>query len=209
MKTLLITGPIGSGKSLASRVLVACGMPIYDSDAQAKELYIRYPELISQMEATLGQTLRKGASRGAETVASELCAELDKKKLARILFESTDARRKVNALVHPLVMADFQKWSLAQKGPWVGMESALLLSPEAGAGLACDAVLFVDAPREVRLERILRRDGCTREQALARICSQQLSSDDPRVSRVLMNDGDASMFEKQVKSYYKTLLEKP
>lgn len=199
MKTLLITGPIGSGKSLASRILAGCGMPVYDSDAQAKELYIRYPELIERLEKALGQSLRMaGPGTGA-----------DKKKLAAILFSSPGARRAVNALVHPLVIADFQQWRQAQKGPWVGMESALLLSPEAGAALACDAVLFVDAPVEVRLARILQRDACTREQALSRIRSQQLSSDDPRVSRVVMNDGDASQFEQQIKSYYKTLLEKP
>lgn len=199
MKTLLITGPIGSGKSLASRILAGCGMPVYDSDAQAKDLYRRHPELIAQMETALGASLRtSGPGTG-----------VDKKKLAAILFSSPGARRAVNALVHPLVTKDFQKWSLAQKGPWVGIESALLLSPEAGAALACDAVLFVDAPVEVRLARILQRDACTREQALSRIRSQQLSSDDPRVSRVMMNDGDASQFEQQIKSYYKTLLEKP
>ena len=50
MKTLLITGPIGSGKSLATRVLAGCGVPVYDCDAQAKDLYGRHPELIEQLE---------------------------------------------------------------------------------------------------------------------------------------------------------------
>lgn len=206
MKVLLITGPIGAGKSLASRVLAACGMPVYDSDAQAKGLYNRHPELIKQMEAALGQSLRTNLN-AAGVSPSGTSPELDKKKLARLLFESPETRRKVNALVHPLVIADFQQWSLAQKGPWVGMESALLLSPEAGAALACDAVLYVDAPLEKRLERIIRRDFCTREQALARIRSQQLSPDDPRVSCVLTNNGDEDAFEEQVKTYYKTLIE--
>lgn len=206
MKVLLITGPIGAGKSMASRVLAACGMPVYDSDAQAKGLYNRHPELIAQLEAALGQSLRLDAS-AADVTLSGACPVLDKKKLARLLFESSEVRRKVNALVHPLVIADFQQWTLAQKGPWVGMESALLLSPEAGAALACDAVLYVDAPVEKRLERIIRRDSCTREQALARIRSQQLSPDDPRVSCVLTNNGDEEAFEEQVKTYYKTLIE--
>lgn len=205
MKTLLVTGPIGSGKSLAARVLADCGMPVYDSDAQAKKLYARHPELIAQMEAALGQNLRQDASQDAAD--SEDCAGLDKKKLARILFDSPEARRKVNALVHPLVIADFQQWALAQKGPWAGMESALLLSPEAGARLDCDAVLYVDAPLDVRLERVIRRDACSREQALARIRSQQLSPEDPRVTQVLVNDGDAAAFEKQVKDYYTSLLD--
>ena len=211
MKILLITGPIGSGKSLASRILAGCGMPVYDSDAQAKDLYRRHPELIERLEKALGQSLRMaGPGTGADRAEpADSAPSLDKKKLAAILFSSPGARRAVNALVHPLVTKDFQKWSLAQKGPWVGIESALLLSPEAGAALACDAVLFVDAPVEVRLARILQRDACTRERALSRIRSQQLSSDDPRVSRVVMNDGDASQFEQQIKSYYKTLLEKP
>ena len=201
MKVLLITGPIGAGKSLASRVLAASGMPVYDSDAQAKSLYSRHPELIAQMEAALGQSLRK------ETGPADVASLLDKKKLARLLFENPVARRKVNALVHPMVIADFQQWALDQKAPWVGMESALLLSPEAGARLDCDAVLYVDAPVDVRLERIICRDACTREQALVRIDSQALSPDDPRVTRVLRNDGDAAALEEQVKNYYQTLIE--
>ena len=214
MKTLLITGPIGSGKSLASRMLVACGLPVYDCDAQAKDLYRRHPALIEQLEKALGQSLRKAGSKSeiaaTDSVLGTTLADsaLDKKKLAALLFASPEARRTVNALVHPLVIADFLQWSQLQKGPWVGMESALLLSPEAGATLDCDAVLYVDAPVETRLARILQRDACTREQALSRIASQALDPRDARISRVLVNDGDASQFEQQVKAYYKTLLEK-
>jgi len=201
MKTLLITGPIGSGKSLASRVMAGCGMPVYDCDAQAKDLYRRHPELIGRLEQALGQSLRESEGLATE----EGAPELDKKKLAAILFADGAARRTVNSLVHPLVLADFRQWSLSQNGPWVGIESALLLSPEAGATLDCDAVLFVDAPADTRLDRIIQRDACTREQALSRMATQKFDSHDGRVSRILVNDGDAAQFEQQVKDFYQSL----
>ena len=206
MKTLLITGPIGSGKSLDSSVLADCGDPVYDCDAQAKDLYGRHPELIGRLEQALGQSLRVADGQSSEGLASEGGApSLDKKKMAAILFADESARRTVNALVHPMVLADFRQWCLAQSGPWVGIESALLLSPEVGATLDCDAVLFVDAPAETRLARILQRDACTREQALSRMASQELDSRDVRVSRILVNDGDATRFEQQVKEFYQSL----
>ena len=94
MKTLLITGPIGSGKSLASRVLAGCGVPVYDCDAQAKELYCRHPELIGRLEKALGQSLRVVEGQVSEGLASEGGAPaLDKKKLAAILFVDPAARR--------------------------------------------------------------------------------------------------------------------
>ena len=201
MKTLLITGPIGSGKSLASRVLAGCGMPVYDCDAQAKDLYRRHPELIGRLEQALGQYLRESEGLATE----EGAPALDKKKLAAILFADGAARRTVNSLVHPLVLADFRQWCLSQNGPWVGIESALLLSPEAGATLDCDAVLFVDAPADTRLDRIIQRDACTREQALSRMATQKFDSHDGRVSRILVNDGDAAQFEQQVKDFYQSL----
>lgn len=194
MKVLLITGPIGAGKSMASRALQDCGMPVYDCDRSAKELYLRHPHLLVRIEEALGCSVRDGA--GA----------LDKKKLAALIFRNREDRLKVNALVHPLVMADFKAWCASQTAPWVGLESALLFSSEAGASLACDAVLYVDAPLETRLERVIRRDGCSREQALARIRSQQSAPDDPRVSRLLRNDGDGRDFVSQVRAFYRTLV---
>ena len=193
-RILLITGPIGSGKSLASAVLSACGMPVYDCDERAKDLYRSHPELLGQLEALLGQPLRDAEGK------------LDKKCLAQILFAEQQARMKVNALVHPLVVADFQAWCMEQDAAWLGIESALFLSPEAGAALDCDAVLYVDAPLETRVSRIERRDACSRQQALERIRSQQLNKEDSRISHRLLNEGTASDLSEKVKAFYRELV---
>lgn len=201
MKVLLITGPIGAGKSMASRVLGACGMPVFDCDGSARELYRRHPSLLGQMEQALGQPLR--VMTDAE---SGMGAQLDKQKLAKLIFEDREARRKVNALVHPLVVADFRQWCAVQEASWVGIESALFFTPEAGASLSCDAVLYVDAPERTRLMRVIRRDACSRPQALARIRSQQFNPDDPRISCILCNDGDEEDFVSRVRAFYRTLV---
>ena len=186
MKSLLVTGPIGGGKSFVCRMLQRCGVPVYDCDGRAKEVYVRHPGLLDRMETDLGMSLR--TEDGA----------LDRAKLAQRIFSDPQARRRVNALVHPLVVQDMDEWQNGQSAPLVAFESALFLSPEAGASRPFDAVWYVDAPQEVRLQRILGRDACTTQQAQARVDAQALSPDDPRVDLVLHNDSGETALARQV-----------
>lgn len=196
MKTLLITGPVGSGKSAVSRTLRALGMPVYDCDEGAKTLYARHPELVEVLEKELGTGLRKAGG------------VLDKPVLASLIFHDAKTRVRVNALVHPAVVRDFEAWKKGQGNvPWVGVESALFLSPEAGASLPCEAVLYVDAPEDIRLQRILQRDGCSEEQARRRMASQRLSPEDQRVTDVLLNDVDEVALQEKTKQFYHRLYE--
>ena len=187
MKSLLITGPIGGGKSLVCRMLRSCGVPVYDCDSRAKEVYVRHPELLERMEAALQMPLRAEDGR-----------TLDRARLARRIFSDPQARRTVNALVHPLVVQDMDEWQEGQSARLVAFESALFLSPEAGASRPFDAVWYVDAPREVRLQRIVGRDACTPQQAQARMDAQALSPDDSRVDLILLNDGGEAALARQV-----------
>jgi dephospho-CoA kinase len=129
------------------------------------------------MEKALGCTLRNEQG------------ELDKAVLANLIFADDKARAKVNALVHPQVVEDFQQWAVGQSTAWVAIESALFLSPQAGARLDAEAVIYVDAPESLRIQRILSRGGATLEQAQARVAAQDISAKDARVSHVLVNDG--------------------
>ncbi|MBP5398063.1 MAG: dephospho-CoA kinase [Bacteroidales bacterium] len=192
MKTLMITGPVGSGKSLVCRLLKDRGIPVYDCDAGAKTLYERHPELVDTLEAQLGASLR-----GED-------GKLDKPRLAALIFSDAAARKKVNSIVHPAVVNDFNRWCSNFYGKeWVGIESALFLSPEAGAALECDAVLYVDAAVSIREGRIIARDCCSSSQARERIDSQQISPRDSRVSFVLNNEGDEVSLQRQLDYFLK------
>ncbi len=193
MKILLITGPIGGGKSKLCRMLQKHGVPVYDCDEQTKSIYQRHPSLLTEMEKVLGCTLRNEQG------------ELDKAVLANLIFADDKARAKVNALVHPQVVEDFHQWAVGQSTAWVAIESALFLSPQAGARLDADAVIYVDAPESLRIQRILSRRGATLEQAQARVAAQDISPKDARVSHVLVNDGTEEKLELQLNQILQSL----
>lgn len=160
--TILITGGIGSGKSSVSSWLRSQGVPVYDSDAATKEMYSRSPAVVRELEEALGCPLR-----GSDGF-------LDKKLLASLIFSDSARLSTLEAIIHPLVLEDFMLWREALKcgeAPFVAMESAIALSRPLFHGLF-DAAVIVDAAIDLRLERVCRRSGCSREEALARINSQ-------------------------------------
>ena len=182
MKTVILTGGMGSGKSAVCALLKARGVPVYDSDSRTKTLYDRDPALVGRLEAVLGAGLRTAEGR------------LDRGKLAALIFSDPARKAAVEALVHPAVLADFRRWKRWQrpKGwtygpvPFVVLESAIILSCPVFDGVG-DRTVLVDAPEEVRLARAVARDGSDPEAALRRIRQQRF--DLSRVDAVLRNDG--------------------
>jgi dephospho-CoA kinase len=104
---------------------------------------------------------------------------LNRAWLAERVFNNEEELRRLNAIVHPAVMRDFAAWAEIQKGDYVIMESAILL--EAGLESHVDVVVAVMAPKELRLQRAMQRDGATEEQIEERMRNQM--SDDERTER--------------------------
>ena len=182
MKTVILTGGMGSGKSAVCAFLKARGVPVYDSDSRTKSLYDRVPALVGSLEAALGTGLRAADGR------------LDKAKLAFLIFGDPERKAVVESIVHPAVLADFLRWKRwhRPKGwtygpvPFVVLESAVILSCPVFDGVG-DRTVLVDASEEVRLARAVARDGSDPEAALRRIRQQRF--DLSRVDAVLRNDG--------------------
>ena len=152
-----ITGGIGSGKSTVCRLFAQKGIAVYDSDAAAKRLMQEDGALRRQLAGRFGEgTFRDGV--------------LDRAYLAGIVFADPQALADLNALVHPVVMRDFDAWAARQEGSYVILESAILF--EAGLEGCVDKTVAVLAPRELRIERTSRRDGCAAEQVVRRIAAQ-------------------------------------
>lgn len=139
-----ITGGIGSGKSYICKLLAQRGIEVYDCDAAAKRLIRTSPRLRQQLKALIGS--------------------LDKAAISRFLLASEENQQAVNAIVHPAVFQDFEESGMQ----W--MESAILF--ESGADKLVDRVVVVTAPEEVRIQRVMQRDGITREKALQWIARQ-------------------------------------
>jgi dephospho-CoA kinase len=181
MNKIAITGGIGSGKSFVGRLLARRGIPVYIADDEAKRLTVTDPLIRSRLTALVG----------ADVYLAD--GSLNKPLLAQYLFDGPDHVRQVNAIIHPRVKQDFKAWAEAQTNvTTVAMESAILY--EAGFEDTVDAVVMVYAPRALRLQRAMARDGATREQIERRMAAQMTDEEKRRrATYVVVNDGVQSL----------------
>ena len=161
-----LTGGIGSGKSKVAEFLRDREVAIYDSDSRAKELMMSNEALREALIAEFGQECYTADG-------------INRAWLAQRVFNNEAELARLNAIVHPAVMRDFAEWAEVQEGNYVVLESAILL--EAGLENHVDVVVAVMAPKELRLERAMLRDGAKREQIEERMRNQM--SDEERTDR--------------------------
>lgn len=181
-----ITGGIGSGKSTVCRLFAQRGVAVYDSDAAAKRLMQTDATVRERLVARFGaQTFGAGGSgdrpgevrANAGVGASVPSGTLDRRYLAGVVFGDVTALADLNAIVHPAVTRDFEAWA-EQQGDYVILESAILF--EAGLADRVDTTVAVLAPRDLRIERVARRDGLSVDEVVRRMRSQL---DDDALSR--------------------------
>ena len=174
-----LAGGIGSGKSYVAARLAARGITVYDCDSAAKRLMRNSPMLRQQL--------------------TDLVGSLDKAAISRFLLESEANQQAINAIVHPAVFTDFLESGL----DW--LESAIMY--ESGADRYVDRVIVVTAPEEVRIGRIMRRDGITRHQAQQWIARQWPQEKVRQLADYeIVNDGQQdidSQIENIIKSLYR------
>lgn len=176
MKVIGLTGGMGSGKSIIARIFGSMGIPVFDSDQVAKELYHTDDLLKSQVKNLFGADIYQDG-------------RLDRKRLAEVVFHDTARLKQLTDLVHPAVKRAFEDWkkSLPKHTPYLIREAAILF--ESGSDKDCDAVITVNAPEALRIERVKRRDGADEESIRERLSKQW--TDEQRVAKaneVIIND---------------------
>lgn len=160
-----ITGGIGSGKSVVSRILRLKGLPVYDCDLEARRL----------MEGN--GVLREGIRLVAGREAYREDGSLDRALLGQKLFTDPVIRGEINRLVHSAVRNHLAAWSEGcRKSSMeaIFVESAIIVS--SGLAEMCDQIWNVTAPEKIRIKRVMLRNGITLQQARDRIESQQEES---------------------------------
>ena len=173
-----ITGGIGSGKSFLSSMLKERGIPVFDSDTEAKKLMLTDVFIISSLKSLLGEDVYTGG-------------KLNKPLLASYIFSSADNAAKINSIVHPRVKKAFLSWAderFSGGDRVVAIESAILF--ESGFSDVVDKIVTVVAPIDVRVSRVMSRDSTTRDKVMERINSQM--GDDEKISKsdfIIENDG--------------------
>ncbi len=155
--TIAVTGGIGSGKSVVARILAAMGYPVYDCDSRAKWLMDRSDSIKTLI---------------AENISPEVIVDnkIHRPLLAEIVFNDSNALMQLNSIVHSAVREDFLFYRDARGGK-VFFETAIL--GESGFSSLADEIWMVDAPLQLRIERVMARNNLSRSQVEARIAAQK------------------------------------
>jgi dephospho-CoA kinase len=189
-----ITGGIGSGKTTVCRIFETLGIPIYYADDRAKALMTEDADLVKAVKNLFGDTAY--LSDGT----------LNRALISEIAFSNPLKLNELNALVHPAVRLDGERWHNAQIGvPYTLKEAALHF--ESGGYKLMDKMICVVAPKDLRIERVLLRGGLTRADIEARM-SKQLP-DEEKINKsdfVIYNDGQQGLIQ-QVMAIHKRLIQ--
>lgn len=174
---LAITGCIGSGKSVVSRMMNVLGVPVYDCDSNAKRLMTEDAFIISELKRMFGEECYDDDGT------------LNRRYVASRIFTDKGNINRVNALVHPVVKRDFEEWATRQNSNVVAVETAILY--ESGMVESVDKVLVVWAEKETAIERTMERSGMNRVQVENRM-NNQMGVDELLLMSdySLYNDGD-------------------
>lgn len=178
-----ITGGIGAGKSLISKIFRVLQVPVYDADTRAKDLMVTSDNLRSAISVLFGEQSFDGD-------------QLNRKHIADKAFHEPKLLSQLNELVHPAVQIDFEKWIDEQSSSYILKEAALLF--ETGSHKKLDHVILVTAPRETRIKRVLVRDTHRTEADVKAILSRQMSDEEKQTMAdvVLKNDGTEMIIPK-------------
>ena len=189
-KVIGLTGGIGSGKTTIANYFNEMGVPVYIADDRARNV-MQSEEIISEIKDTFGEALFENNI-------------LNRARLAEIVFKDAAQLAQLNAIVHPAVKKDFESWLLQNKKyQYVVYEAAILF--ESGRYKDCDVIITVTAPKETRIERVLKRDNTTREQVLSRMKMQW--NDEKRISKsnFVINNSNLKIAKEEVVKILKIL----
>lgn len=181
-----ITGGMGVGKTSVSRIFETFGIPIYDADQRAKALM------------TDNEAVRKDIEDEFGWDAYKKDRSLNRKYLAKIVFDNPDKLEKLNAIVHPRVFENYNQWVKEQSGaPYTIKEAALMFETESYKQL--DEIIVVTCPINIRIDRIMKRDNSKREDVLKRINNQMTDKERlKRANYIIKNDGSKSLIHQSL-----------
>jgi len=157
MKIVGLTGGIGSGKTTITKMFAKLGVPVYIADMEAKKLMHQDKEVVADIQQLLGDEAYQNGILNRGFVANKV-------------FNDQKLLKSLNEIVHPVVAKHFLEWQKKQKSEYVIKEAAILF--ENDGYKQCDYTILVTAPEQVRIERVLQRDGTSKEEVKSRIKNQ-------------------------------------
>ena len=191
MKIIGLTGGIGSGKTTIAKMFEALGVPVYYADTEARELMHSSADLRRGIIKLIGEKAYKKDG-------------LNRPYIAQIVFRDKTKLNELNALVHPLVENHFKNWVKLQDSPYVVQENALIFENMKQSSF--DAIITVTAPFNKRLERVMKRDGVSKQQVVERIENQLNDELKIKQATFVINNTTLDKCKDQVNFIHKQLL---
>ncbi|MBC6998720.1 dephospho-CoA kinase [Cytophaga sp. FL35] len=192
MITVGLTGGIGSGKTTVAKMFQELGVPVYNSDKEAKSLMVLNDDVKQQIIQLLGEE-------------AYVEGNLNRAFISKKIFNDPNLLRSMNAIVHPAVRNDFTLWREVKETPYVIQESALIF--ETGSPEFYDQIVLVTAPLEERIHRVMLRDpNSNRKKVEERISNQLPDSKKAPFSHFIIENLDLKDTHKQVVDIHLKLL---
>ncbi len=185
-----LTGGIGSGKSTVANMFRKLGVPVYDSDVEAKQLMVSSKKIKKAIISLLGKK-------------AYFKEDLNRSYIADKVFKNPELLQQLNDIVHPEVKTHFSDWAKSQTTNYVIQETALIF--ENGVEDRYDYVLLVTAPKELRLERVLARDGVSKQEVLDRMQHQMDDDEKMELAHFCIENIDLEVTERQVEKLHQKL----
>lgn len=191
-KIVGITGGIGSGKSIVADYIRTLGYPVYDSDFAAKEI------------VNIDQNLKNKIIDLLGTEAYNEAGDYDRKFVSQKVFGNENLLKQLNAIIHPAVKYNFEAWVKEQISEFIFKETALLF--ELKLNLQCYKSILVTADEEIRIKRVMARDGRSYDEVKSIIQKQMPESDKMKLADIIIeNNSDLQSLQKKVTEIF-TLL---
>lgn len=179
-----ITGGIGSGKTTVCKLFELLGIAVYYSDDEAKKILDNDSTVKSELLKLLGPTILNEFE------------QIDRKKIASIVFSDTTKLASLNAIVHPAVARHFEDWCKKQSSPYILKEAAILF--ESGANKQVDNTIVVTAPVELKLSRVMARDKTSEAEVLKRMANQLPDEEKIKLSDFVIQNNEENLLIPQV-----------
>ncbi len=181
-----LTGGIGTGKSTVAKMLREKNIPVVDTDSISKEI-IEYPEIIEKIKAEISSKIFNNENK------------LDRKKLSEIVFENKDKLKKLNEIMHPVILKKMWEEVEKLKKDYKIIVVDIPLLFEINMENEVDKVLLIYSSKEIQIERIMNRDGRSREEAIKIINSQMpLYKKREKSDYIIQNNDSLEKLEKNL-----------
>ena len=187
-----LTGNIGSGKTTVAKIFELLGIPVFYADDEAKKVMVTDDILIAAIKQTFG----------TESYFED--GSLNRKHIAGIVFNNDVDLQKLNALVHPAVFRAFDKLEAQANAPYIIREAAILF--ESGSYKTCDRSILVTAPLEMRIARVMQRDGVSKTDVEKREARQLSEENKKQLANDFIINDDKHLVIPQVLALHRQYL---